>query len=69
MAVTKDVRVIGHLKKGKMMNKACKFPAQFHSREKKNILKFKKKVELVPIIIVCTLEILSEKYEEYQYYH
>ena len=71
VAVTKDARVIGHLKKGKTgwyaktvfyfleliqrtllvllsrgkgltleMDKACKFPAQFYSREKKNILKF-----------------------------
>ena len=71
VAVTKDARVIGHLKKGKTgryaktvfyflranlmntisitvtgkglmleMGKACKFPAQFYSKEKKNILKF-----------------------------
>ena len=52
------------------MGKACKFPAQFYSREKKYILKFlKQTVELVPFIIVCKLEILSVKYEEYQYYH
>ena len=29
----------------------------------------KKTVELVTFIIVCALEILSIKYEEYQYYH
>ena len=71
VAITKDARVIGHLKKGKTgryaktvfyflranlmntisitvtgkglmleMGKACKFPAQFYSKEKKNILKF-----------------------------
>ena len=71
VAITKDTRVIGHLKKGKTgryaktvfyflranlmntisitvtgkglmleMGKACKFPAQFYSKEKKNILKF-----------------------------
>ena len=46
----------------------CKFPAQFYAREKKNILKIYT-VELVLIIIACTLEILSVKYEKYQYYH
>ena len=49
--------------------KPCKLPAQFYSREKKNILKLKKPVEFVPFIIVCMLEILSVKYEEYWYYH
>ena len=29
----------------------------------------KKTVELVTFIIVCALEILPTKYEEYQYYH
>ena len=29
----------------------------------------RKAVELAPFIIVSTLEILSVKYEEYQYYH
>ena len=47
----------------------CKFPAQFYAREKKNILKIQKTVELVLIIIACTLEILSAKYEKYQYCH
>ena len=39
-------------------------------KEEESILKFKKKtVELVPFIIVCTLEILSVKYEQYQCHH
>ena len=37
--------------------------------EKKYIEVLKKPVELVSFIIVCTFEILSVKYEEYQYYH
>ena len=48
------------------MDEACKFTAQFYSREKKNILNLKKTVELVPFIIVCTL--VSVKFEVYQYY-
>ena len=48
------------------MDEACKFTAQFYSREKKNILHLKKTVELVPFIIVCTL--VSVKFEVYQYY-
>ena len=51
------------------MDMVCKFPAQFYAREKKNILKIQKTVELVLIIIACTLEILSAKYEKYQYCH
>ena len=51
------------------MDMVCKFPAQFYAREKKNILKIQKTVELVLIIIACTLEILSVKYEKYQYCH
>ena len=38
-------------------------------REEIYIEVFKKTVELVPFTIVCKLEILSVKYEEYQYYH
>ena len=51
------------------MEKGCKFSAQFYSREKKNILKFSKAVELAPFVIICTLEILSVNCEEYQYCH
>ena len=51
------------------MDKACKFHAQFYLKGKKNILSLKKAVELEPFIIVCTLAVLSVKYEEYQYYH
>ena len=51
------------------MDKTCKFPAQFYWREKKIYWSFFKKVELAPFIIVCTLEILSIKYEEYYYCH
>ena len=38
-------------------------------KEEKYIELKKKTVELVPFIIVCKLEILWVKYEEYQYYH
>ena len=38
-------------------------------REEKYIEVLKKTVELVLFIIICTLEILSVKYEKYQYYH
>ena len=52
------------------MGKTFKFPGQFYSRQKKNILKLKKKtVELIPFITVYMLEILSVKDKEYQYYH
>ena len=37
--------------------------------EEKYIEILKKIVELVPFTMVCTLEILRVKYQEYQHYH
>ena len=90
MAVTKEARVIGHLKKGKTGRYArtvfyflranprvnfedgqgLKIPCTILFKgEEKYIEVLKKTVELLPFIIVCTLEILPVKFEEYQYYH
>ena len=101
VAVTKDARVIGQLKKGNTvryaktvfyflranpMSTCCiivtgkrvnfgdgqvlQIPCTIlFQREEKYIEVLKKTVELVLFIIICTLEILSVKYEKYQYYH
>ena len=101
VAVTKNARVIGRLKKGKAGRYAktvfyfpranpistvsitvtgkwvnfgdgqgLKIPCTILFKgEEKYVEVCKKAVELVAFIIVCTLEILSVNYEEYQYYH